>query len=980
MPPKKSTTDDTDPSGTRGIYFQLYDQYTAKYGPKTVILFQIGSFYELYDIVNLETGKSRTNVYEILTSVIPVGNPSIKTSEDGKIQTYFWGFQTPFISKYEPIFIQNDYTVVIYDQEMDGMGKTQRTLKRISSPGTFVEMEAITQRYQQERNIVGILIDSFLNEQRKPVWHLASTAFEASTGRLVSTENIAAIVDGSPILDTFEGFWSVYPPSEVVVWTHETVTAVISEATVRSWFPGWTGTLHLYPLKKEETTVAAVRGLAEFVHRTFAPKTAISVAEYLGLQHSSHAFECLSRLLAFVADHTPSHLQHLSDHTLWTPENELLLGNSALQQLNMTPIGKPTECLLHWLQRAFTAGGKRFLRSRCLKPVADIDELNRRQDRIAVLRDLSAVQKRELEQHLRGIYDMARISRKLQVGNGTAVDLQQLLQSCHRIQKILEMDSLSAYGARKMFEMPLSEILNRFSLERLLACTSGHGLAVGPHHPWTRGIHAELDAFEDRWSELTGKMQGIKQTWEAIIGEDKDKECLKLEWKDDAPFTFQTTKRRATILVETAKKRRLPVITAKQKGSSGTNFLESAELSAINVEALHVWSEWDTAIRAVWATEWANWKPMFEIMEWVDCLDAEFAFARIADEYGYTRPIYVENTETAGLSVRGLRHPILERVLTATPYIAQNMELGCLVGTNSETQEIPYSKHGILLYGVNAAGKSSLSKAIGLAVLMAQCGLPVPATQMTLAPYTALFTRILGNDNLWAGMSSFVVEMTEFRSILRAAGPKTLVLGDELCAGTETKSAITIVAAGILRLVQKETQFIFATHLHELMDMSEISELQTVRPYHLTVVADGAAAGGGGKLIYDRQLKEGSGCPMYGLEVCRGLDMDPTFLTLAIDLRKRLERTPAFTKASRYNAAVPIQTCHVCGAQDRLETHHIVPQCDANKRGFTDVGRHKNDVGNLVVLCESCHDRHHAGKLVIKGWAATTEGRSLLIA
>jgi DNA mismatch repair protein MutS len=277
------------------------------------------------------------------------------------------------------------------------------------------------------------------------------------------------------------------------------------------------------------------------------------------------------------------------------------------------------------------------------------------------------------------------------------------------------------------------------------------------------------------------------------------------------------------------------------------------------------------------------------------------------------------------------------------------------------------------LYGVNAAGKSSLSKAIGLAVLMAQIGMPVPATEMSLAPYNSLYTRILGNDNLWAGMSSFVVEMTELRAILNA-GPRALVLGDELCAGTETTSAIAIVGAGIRRLVEKDAHFIFATHLHELLEIPELAEHPTVRPYHLSVRSQEDGNG----LIYDRILRGGRGPAMYGLEVCRGLDMDPQFLEYAAVLRRQWEGTEIDrAKVSRYNAAVAVQVCDACGSQDRLETHHIVPQAAANERGFVGVGRHKNDAGNLVVLCDACHDKHHRGEIEVHGWQATTTGRKL---
>jgi len=278
------------------------------------------------------------------------------------------------------------------------------------------------------------------------------------------------------------------------------------------------------------------------------------------------------------------------------------------------------------------------------------------------------------------------------------------------------------------------------------------------------------------------------------------------------------------------------------------------------------------------------------------------------------------------------------------------------------------------LYGVNAAGKSSLGKALGLAVLMAQCGMPVPAKAMTLVPYTGLFTRILGNDNLWAGMSSFVVEMTEFRSILRNADRRTLVIGDELCAGTETASATAIVAAGIQTLVKRGAHFFFATHLHELLDLPDLANSEAVRPYHLTVHSDARR----GVLVYDRRLKAGCGSPMYGLEVCRGLDMDREFLAAAFEIRRRVFTEDGKARASRYNAAVVVGACAVCGSKTDLETHHIVPRREAvDARIAPGVSVHT--LHNLAPLCETCHRKHHAGLLDIQGWVATTEGPFLQV-
>lgn len=962
------------------LYYKSYTDYTNKYGSKTAILLQVGKFYEMYDSIQTETGKSKANVREL--AEICGGAPEPKPTEDPAWSRIFWGFPEHSLPKYERILIQAGFTVVVISQDRTASGEIKgREVEYVSSPGTYMDPECSNiSNGLDDRNIIGIYIDAFVGEHGKPQWSIATTAFDVSTGRCISTESVVAIVDGKPVMDSLQPFWAVYPPAEVVVWTTVSVPNV-SESNILGWFTGFRGPIHMYAATKESESAAACRGRTEFLHRLYRPTTSLSTAEYLGLERHPEALQVLARLLSFVEDHNPSYLTGLRDHRLWAPEDELLLGNSALEQLAMLPLVKPNECLLYWLQKAYTAIGRRTLRQRCLKPITDVDELERRQSRIEELRSVYLKKEDGFERDLRGIHDLARIIRKLQLNKGSVLELRQLLTSYRRILSLIEFTKGTLSEIQNIEECTnhLSETLEKWSLDRILQCTTGHSLGIGPAHPWSNGIHTDMDAFEVEWSAIRKEVQDMQDEWERIITESG---AIKVEWKEDVGFTMTSTKRRATCLETILKQRKKEAITIHAKASASIASIESPTLRTLNEKALRVWNEWSAAAQTHWNCEWSSWKACDEILDWVGQLDTEYAFARIAEEYGYVRPMYEARDETAGIVLQDVRHPILERVHTSTPYIAHSISLGCFAEEDDFEDDqkskslAATSKHGILLYGVNAAGKSSLSKAIGLSVLLAQCGIPVPASSMRIAPYNSLFTRILGNDNLWAGMSSFVVEMTEFRSILRSAGPKTLVLGDELCAGTETASAIAIVAAGIQTLVNKQTQFIFATHLHELMNMSEITELQTVKPYHLTVTS---SPQNGGKLIYDRLLKPGSGSPMYGLEVCRGLDMDSDFLRLAIDLRKKLENPVEMSKASRYNAAVPVQVCNVCGSNKELETHHIVPQAKAGKRGFIDVGKHKNDIGNLVILCESCHLKHHSGKLLIKGWKQTSEGRCLEI-
>ena len=103
----------------------------------------------------------------------------------------------------------------------------------------------------------------------------------------------------------------------------------------------------------------------------------------------------------------------------------------------------------------------------------------------------------------------------------------------------------------------------------------------------------------------------------------------------------------------------------------------------------------------------------------------------------------------------------------------------------------------MLLYGINSSGKSCLMKSVAINLLLAQAGMYVFCDEMVFSPYKAIYTRISSADNIFRGTSSFIREMTELDNILRRADKYSLVVGDEVCAGTENVSAIAIVAASL---------------------------------------------------------------------------------------------------------------------------------------------------------------------------------------
>ena len=363
-----------------------------------------------------------------------------------------------------------------------------------------------------------------------------------------------------------------------------------------------------------------------------------------------------------------------------------------------------------------------------------------------------------------------------------------------------------------------------------------------------------------------------------------------------------------------------------------------------------------------------KYKYMLEdIANGIALLDITISASKASILYNYSRPSIktINESNPSYINAKKVRHPIIERINDNYEYIPNDVNL-------SENNTA-----GILLYGCNMCGKSSYMKSVGLNIIMAQAGFYTAAESFEYYPYKYIFTRISGNDNLFEHQSSFAVEMLELRNIFKRCDNRSLVLGDELCRGTESVSGKAIVASGICKLRSKNSHFIFATHLHGLDTIKEVTELPNVKAYHLSVEYCRTSE----RLIYDRQMKEGPGSSLYGLEVCKAMDMDTDFLELANRIRKREagenETLLGDENKSHYNNRVYIDICAICDNKAE-ETHHIKYQKDADTNGF--IGHiHKNNKSNLVPLCKECHKKETYGKINIIGWSDTSDGRKLKV-
>jgi DNA mismatch repair protein MutS len=203
------------------------------------------------------------------------------------------------------------------------------------------------------------------------------------------------------------------------------------------------------------------------------------------------------------------------------------------------------------------------------------------------------------------------------------------------------------------------------------------------------------------------------------------------------------------------------------------------------------------------------------------------------------------------------------------------------------------------------------------------------------------------------------VEVSELRDIILSATERSLVLGDEVCSGTESMSATALVASTLEHLDSVGTHFMFDTHLHDLMKVGFLPR-PGIAVWHLRVQNIG------GKLIYDRTLQPGSGSCTYGLEVARAMGIPLTLIDRAHEIRRILSGETANGAKSTWNSEILRKSCEMCGSPilKDLEVHHITPRSEGGN----------NRLRNLIVLCEGCHDKEHSGGPTVGELQMTSEG------
>ena len=936
-------------------YIALYQQHSQKYGKKTAIFLQVGSFYELYDAQNKDTGETKCNVTEIV-DLLGIQMSSKKGDYSDNEDGLFAGFPDMSLHKWAGRLTNLGWTVVVVDQSKDHRGKVKdRSVSRILSPSTHIEaISSVDTPY-----VYSVCFTQ--TTQNPPMFGAA--LLDLTTG---STKTYSGQAQGRAdvwTVDDLVQMTSVYSPKEINIHWKSTIQAMPDETVFRRML-SLSASVVIY-VRQVDTVGSFASDLVrvEYLQKVYSIKSILPPRTYLGLRDDNEELSLLY-LLQFIEEHYATMLRSFQRNEPWVPNMRLICGNHALTQLQMINALHPEECVVGLFNKAITPMGKRAVKERILSPYSDAHDIRKRLDELTDYMSWPDLKTSQLERQLRFMFDLPRLHRKVLCGIITPSELGQLYQTYRAMTYIMEEITtdtpLASFITQDKWTAYLSILRNHVSEEKVMRATADLSALHSETYPDIGRKEQEIDVILSEFQTIRADIArrgGVSQ--DALRLEEREKEPYGLK---GSSITLQQLKKNSAYLLEGTR------ITELKSGG----WVECNALQQCNTRLQKARDALDHLNRTYWSDmcmiimEAGTYIWSF-IEQWIAHVDTVQCMGRVSKERGFHPPTIEDAEQGSAVEIQAIRHPLVETTASRVSYVKHNISLG-----------YKDSSKGWLIYGTNASGKSTTMKAVGIAIILAQAGCFVPAQSMRLRPFRAIYTRILNQDNLFAGLSSFAVEMSELRDILRGANPYTMVLGDELCSGTESISAQALVASGIQWLSQRNSKFIFATHLHDLPKYIDVIK-EGVEIWHLHVEYDPVTQ----RLVYHRTLRPGSGSTMYGLEVAKAMDLPAEFIEQALKNRHKILGTTIQEEAisSAWNSKIVRKECESCHRPlptSTLEVHHIQPRASATHNHLPD-GTHMNDQRNLMVICQECHDKIHAGTIIVGDLQMTSNGPERVI-
>jgi DNA mismatch repair protein MutS len=928
-------------------YFDIHNFYSDIYGiNRTIILIQVGSFHEIYSTDN--EGINLIILAQELDITCTMKNNKIPLS---KTNPRMVGFPIYTTQNYIDKLIELNYTIVLINQVSPPPNPTRKVVN-IYSPSTYIEKNTTKINY---------LVSIVLNEIKNNLC-IGITAYDLSTGEGSVYETYSTPYDKYLGLDNILRFLEKYPPREIILHNEN----IIDLNDILNYLNIDIKNIYIVKIINHKK----IQYQKELLDKVYN-----NSIDNLHLEFNNLARLSLILLLDYVISHQNNLIYKLKEPKIFNHDDYLYLGNRALEQLSINN-------LFNIINFTKTVLGKKYLNNQIKMPLNNNnkEELQLRYNLIKYIIDNNHYEK--ISNYLEDIYDLDKIIRKLEIGIINPSELYNLYLSFYQIEQLSKY--FNKYNILELFNInekmyksinKIIEWINKYFILEKINNVNFNNFTETDTSFYKKNIHPEIDNIQNNIDISQNFMLYLINELEKYINDKKIDNLITLKHNDREGHYLLITNRRCNMLKTNLQKINKILIGNIELNINDLEFNELPKSSntKITCKKLKELSLENTNYKIQLAKllkeKFYNDIEIFSnkycniIYKWsnkIAYIDFINNGAVCAIKYHYSMPI-IENREYSFFSATELRHPIVENIKTDTEYIPHNIELGCNT-----------SQNGILLYGINSSGKSTLMKSIAINIILAQIGYFVAATRFIYNPYNSLFTRIGNNDNIFKGQSSFVVEMTELISILKRNNNHTLIVADEIASGSEIKSANIIICYMLENLSSSNSSFITATHLHNIASMECIKKLDNIKVKHLKLSYDEK----NDILIYDRNLLDGQGETFYGLQVAKYLMKNTHFNQRTSEILQEYENNNI--KKCKYNSKIYMDSkCNICNNNEKLETHHIIWQKDFDKNNinYNKFYLQKNNESNLVTLCSICHDKVDRNEIIINGWKETSNGK-----
>ena len=569
----------------------------------------------------------------------------------------------------------------------------------------------------------------------------------------------------------------------------------------------------------------------------------------------------LGGLLKYLYETQKTDLSHINHLDYYEQGRFMELDLTARRNLELTETLRNQErrgSLLWVLDKTKTSMGGRCLKSWLERPLLSVIAINKRNSAVAALVG-DTIRREELAAAMSGLGDLERLIGRITYGTAGGRDLAALRSAIEKLPDIASQ--LSAFSDRR-----LKELTDQLDLLQDVGELISSAICDEPPFSVREGgfIKAGYDAEVDR---LRSVMDGGKGLIANIEAQEKEKtgiRTLKVGFNKVFGYYIEVSKS-MTDKVPDHYVRKQTTVNGERYITQELKDLEHEILTA-SERAVALEYQLFTALREKIVAQAPRIQRTAAAVAEIDALGS---LANVAVRDGYCRP---DVDESGVIEITAGRHPVVERVLKDSLFVPNDTFMG------EKEQRVA------IITGPNMAGKSTYMRQVALIVLLAQIGSFVPAAAAHIGVVDRIFTRIGASDDLAAGQSTFMVEMTEVADILRHATKKSLLILDEIGRGTSTFDGMSIARAVVEHCADPKklgAKTLFATHYHELTELEDT--LPGTVNYNIAVKTRGE------DIIFLRKIVPGGADRSYGIEVAKLAGLPDKVVARARTVLEQLE-------------------------------------------------------------------------------------------